>query len=64
MYASYWLINLLILYLGGQIPRDAPVPVIISSTTAEYIIAGAASVIGILSSIFFFIFNFYYKNHP
>lgn len=50
-------------YIDGKAPRDAPVPVVLSSSLAECIIAGVASSIGILSSIFFFAFNIYYKNH-
>ena len=52
------------MYVGGYIPRDAPVPVVLTSSLAELIIAGVVSSVGILSSIFFFVFNLYYCKHP
>ncbi|XP_065916318.1 gamma-aminobutyric acid type B receptor subunit 1-like isoform X2 [Dysidea avara] len=48
---------------GGSIPRDAPIPSVITSSLAECVIAGVVSSIGILSAIFFFIFNIYYRKH-
>ena len=55
-----WLVNI----TGGHIPRDAPIPVVLTNTLAERIITGVASLIGILSSILFFVFNLYYNKHP
>ena len=57
-------VDLCLMYVGGYIPRDAPVPVVLTSSLAECIIAGVVSSIGILSSIFFFVFNLYYCKHP
>ena len=52
---------LIYINIGGHIPRDAPVPVVITSSLVERIIAGVASSIGILSTLFFLIFNIKYR---
>jgi len=49
---------------GGYVPRDSPVLVITESSLIEYIIVGVVSSVGILSTIFFFTFNLYYRKHP
>ena len=54
----------IIIITGGYTPRDAPVPVVITNTITECVIAGVVSSIGITSIIFFFIFNLCYKKHP
>jgi len=49
---------------GGHIPRDSPVPIIRESSLIELVIVGVVSSVGILSTIFFFVFNLYYRKHP
>ena len=51
--------------VGGTIPpRDAPIPSVIASSLAECVIAGVVSSIGILSAIFFLVFNLCYNQNP
>jgi len=50
--------------LGGYEPRDSPIPIVRESSLVECIIAGVVSSVGILSTIFFFLFNIYYRDHP
>ena len=56
--------NLLIYIAGGYLPRDAPVPVVLTRNLVEGVINGVASSIGILSTAFFFTFNIIYRKHP
>ena len=49
--------------LGGYIPKDAPDPDVQLSTVAEYIIVSLVASIGIISTLFFFIFNLCYSKH-
>ena len=55
------LLSVYIISLGGDVPRDSPVPNVRKSSLVEFIIAGVVSSIGILSTIFFFMFNLYYR---
>ena len=45
-------------------PSDAPTPIVLTSTLAECLIAGVVSSVGVLSSIFFFVFNLWFYKHP
>jgi len=49
--------------IGGYIPKDSAAPSVLTSTLAEQVIAGVLSSFGILSTIFFFVFNFYHRKH-
>ena len=57
--AMYYYINV----LGGYLPKDGPDPEVQKSTVAEYIIVSVVASIGIISTIFFFIFNLCYSKH-
>ncbi|XP_065916310.1 gamma-aminobutyric acid type B receptor subunit 2-like isoform X2 [Dysidea avara] len=52
------------IWQGGDVPRDSPIPIVRESNLVEFIIAGVVSSIGILSTVFFFVFNLYYRKHP
>ncbi|XP_065916307.1 gamma-aminobutyric acid type B receptor subunit 2-like isoform X2 [Dysidea avara] len=52
------------IWQGGIVPRDSPFPIVRESSLVEFIIAGVVCSIGILSTIFFFMFNLYYRKHP
>ena len=58
------LLSVYIISLGGDVPRDSPIPIVRESNLVEFIIAGVVSSIGILSTVFFFVFNLYYRKHP
>ena len=50
-------------FIDGEAPRDAPIPVVLTSSLTEHVIIGVVSSIGVISAIFFFVFNLYYNNH-
>ena len=50
-------------HIGGYLPKDAPDPDVQFSSVAEYAIVSVVASIGIVSTIFFFIFNLCYSKH-
>jgi len=45
-------------------PKDAPSPMIQHHSIVEIAIVALTAAVGILSSLFFLVFNIYYHNHP
>jgi len=48
---------------GGYIPKDAPSPVIQHHSKAETAIVAFTAAVGILSTMFFLLFNIYHRKH-
>lgn len=48
---------------GGYLPKDAPSPVTLHRSKAETVIAAFTAAIGILSTMFFLLFNICYRKH-
>ena len=57
-------LGLFITHSGGYVPRSAPSPKVRGDSTFEISIVFIATALGILSTIYFFVFNICHRNNP
>lgn len=62
-YRHLYYVTTLLMCLGGYVPRDSPIPEVQSNSKFEVIITIIATSFGMLSTLYFSLFNIYYRNH-
>ena len=58
-----YVVSCIYIFLGGYIPRDAPIPEVQGDNQFEIITAAIATSLGVISTIYFLMFNIYYRNN-